>query len=95
MIVNNLSGLGIVDMQVPWGWRTEAAKVWWKKILPRPPVNRIHDMGRDHAGAPVDTARGKSSHCVEVRKFTSQARKRLAGVEDNISPLVSAETVWP
>ena len=50
-------------------------------------------MGRDHEEAPVDTARGKSSHCVEVRKFTGQVRKRLVEVEENISHLVSAVTV--
>ena len=57
------------------------------------PRLRIHDLGRDHAGAPVDTARGKSSHCVEVRKLTSLAWTRLAKVEENTAHLISAETV--
>ena len=27
--------LGIADLDGPWGWRSEASRVWWKELLPK------------------------------------------------------------
>ena len=77
MIVKNLSG--IVDMQGALGLAKYSRQGLVEKDPSKTPRLRIHDLGRDHAGAPVDTARGKSSHCVEVRNLTSHARETTCG----------------
>ena len=76
------------------GLANDSCHVLVEKDPSKAPRLRIHDMGREHAGVSVDAARGKSSHCVEVRKLTSLAWTRLAKVEENTSQLISAETEW-
>ena len=80
MIVKNRSGVsGIVDMQGALGLANDSCQGLVELDPSKTPRLRIHDMGRDHAGAPVDAARAKSSHCVEVRKLTSHARETTCG----------------
>ena len=93
MIVNNLSGLGIVDMQGTLGLVNDSCLGLVEKDPSKTPRLRIHDIDREHAGAPVVVDGAITVILLKSGRSTMLAGKRLAKVEENISHLISAETV--
>ena len=80
---------GIVDLEGPWGWRTEAGRVWWSEILPK--LQDFESMTWEEImRAAGGRTRGNNSHFVSVEKLTRQARERLAAVgQEDVSELFS------
>lgn len=80
---------GIVDLDGPWGWRTTAARVWWREILPK--LRDFESMTwAEIMRAAGGRTRGNNNHFVEVRKLGGPAKSRLAAIgQDDVSELFS------
>ena len=80
---------GIVDLEGPWGWRTEAGRVWWSEILPK--LQDFESMTWEEImRAAGGRARGTNSHFVSVENLTRPARDRLTEIrQDDVSELFS------
>ena len=79
----------IVDQYGPWGWRTEAGRVWWSEILPK--LQHFESMTwAEILQAAGGRARGNNSHFVQVGKLTKNAKDRLTDIgQDDVSDLFS------
>ena len=80
---------GIVDLEGPWGWRTEAGRVWWSEILPK--LQDFESMTWEEImRAAGGRTRGNNSHFVSVESLTRQARDRLTEIrQEDVSELFS------
>ena len=79
----------VVDLEGPWGWRTKAARDWWRYILPK--LRLLESM----TWAAIQVAsggrrRGTNSHDVKVADLSKRARDRLKEIgQEDIADLFS------
>ena len=80
---------GIADLDGPWGWRSEASRVWWRELLPK--LRNFETMTWEEIMAAAGgRTKGNNHHFVNVKGLSSKARARLAEVgQEDVSELFS------
>jgi hypothetical protein len=80
---------GVVDVEGPWGWRTGAARAWWREILPK--LQNLETMTWADILRPAGgRTHGNNNHPVAVEKLTKQAKDRLREInQDDVAELFS------
>ena len=86
-----VQAVGIVDLDGPCGWRSEAVRVWWNELLPR--LRHFETMTWEKiVAATGGPTRGNNHHFVAVDAFSGRPGHELSNSDigqDDVSELFS------